>query len=169
MSLTGFLLRGFGPAVSLRAPPPPEPCCGGSAPTNLVSLSKEVAAKLSAAFPVTARHNSQVVYQTTELSDLHVDVYPMSFGLEPILRKTLSNDVALHIVVQQRAATQEVEDMLSQMCCEMLTFILRKRYQNNALFSMSGSFIASNVFDKLVQYKENVFQSIMEINFRRFQ
>ncbi len=137
--------------------------------TDLPGLSKEVAARLTAEFgqQFTAKHNSQVVYDITKLSTLQVDVYPVDFNLQPIVRKGLTEEMSLHVAIQKRAPTQDEEDLLIQLSKKVLGFLVRKRYQENRLFSNSGSFIAATVFDKVTKYKENVFHSLMEIRFKR--
>ncbi len=137
--------------------------------TDLPGLSKEVAARLTAEFSsqFTAKHNSQVVYDITKLATLQVDVYPVDFGVQAVIRKHLTQEMSLHVAIQKRAPTQDEEDLLTQLSIKVLNFLVRKRYQDNKLYSTSGSFIAATVFDKVAKYKENVFHSLMEIRFKR--
>ena len=137
--------------------------------TDLVALSKEVAARLTAKFGAefTAKHNSRVVYDIKDLWTLKVDVYPVDFGVTPVIRRRLTEDMSLHIAIQKRAPKQEDEDLLTATAKEVLLFLVRKRYQEGKLYSQSGSFINATVFDQVVQYKENVFHSLIEIRFKR--
>lgn len=137
--------------------------------TDLVALSKEVAARLTKEFgqDFTAKHNSRVVYDIKDLGTLKVDVYPVDFGVTPVIRRRLNEDMSLHIAIQKRAPTQEAEDFLTALSMKVLAFLVRKRYQEGKLYSSSGSFINATVFDKVVQYKENVFHSLLEIRFKR--
>lgn len=137
---------------------------------DIVDLSKDVAAVLSKEFGeyFIAKHNSQVIYDIADLWELHVDVYPVNLSLETVLRRGQNREYALHVAIQQRAASQEAEDLLSRLSSRVLEFLVRRRYLSGKVFSLNGSFITASVFDKVTKYKENVFFSLMEINFKQW-
>lgn len=139
---------------------------------TLPDLSKAVATYLTAEFnpTFTAHHNSQVVYPIDKLTELRVDVWPAGLTLtrEGGTRKGLSRFPTLNIAVQQRARDQEQVDSLVVLTEDILTYVLLKRFCDDAFYSSGGSFIGTDIFDRFVKYDENVFQSVMEVNFQKF-
>ena len=133
-------------------------------------LSKEVANYLTDRFGAyfTAKHNSNVVYpQISQLKELQCDVWPSGLALQQKTRAGLSRVWTINIALQQRAASQEVVDILTNLADDVLTDLLLKRWLNGSVYSSDGSFAGTDVFDRIVRYEENVFQSVMEINFQK--
>lgn len=139
------------------------------ADATLPDLSKAVATYLTSHFnpELTARHNSQVVYKIEDLTQLRVDVWPAGLALDHKTRAGMSRMMTLNIAVQQRAKDQEVVDLLTNLCDRILTYMVLKRFCEDTVYSSDGSFIGTDIFDRFVKYDENVYQSVMEINFQK--
>ena len=136
---------------------------------RLTDLSKEVARTITEQFGnyFTCQHKSNIVYPINELSTLQVDCFPAGLLLERRTRAGLTRVMTLNISMQQRAPTQEVVDNLTNLADDVLSWLVLKRWLDGAVYSSDGAFVGTEVFDRLVKYKENVFQSIFEVNFQR--
>lgn len=139
--------------------------CNG---TDLPALSKDIAAFLSREFTqhYTARHNGLIVYDLSELQELRVDVVPAGLSFESLTRGRTTDIVTINVVMQKQARTQEEIDRLTLLATTTLRALLKRRFLNNSIYCETGSFVSSNVFERLTQYSENVFQSMLEITLR---
>jgi len=135
---------------------------------RLPDLSKEVASTLTTQFGsyFTCKHNSNVVYPIDQLNTAQVDCWPAGLVLTQKTRAGLSGDYTLNIAIQQRAPNQETVDILTNLATDVLRYMILKRWLSSALYSSDGSFVGAEVFDRFVKYEENVFQSVIEVNFK---
>ena len=138
---------------------------------SLPTLSQEVASRLAVQFPqAICRHNSRPVYARLEdLSALRVDCWPQ--GLERVRKNAAAFNrfSTIAIAIQQHVDRQDIMDLATNLADDVLDSMIHSgRWCGGKLYCLDGSFVSTDVFDRLRKYEENVFQAILSVRFRDF-